>query len=295
MATQQRWDPQLVERCVDALFTAGPEVEFPAPPIYDDFAELPNPFAVLERFAESAFANVQTKMSSQAMPSSQPVTPKKGLGNASVNSLKTPTSKTGSPVPSGLPVPRTPKEKEKALVRPGTPPPPSSSSQAKAMAQPNAIPPVPVQMNSSGVLLGSNTNGQAPRFKDPMAPPAPATPPAEVKRAAPARQYPWPGHVPTDVELKGDSRSKLQPTTQRRVAAQEGFDPDFIFQQPPGELPMSVIFAKHPAVVAKFRQPRGLTGDWANDTFTVQEEEQYKKELRFQRWGPSQARRGFTY
>ncbi|KEG15477.1 putative chromosomal passenger protein [Trypanosoma grayi] len=98
----------------------------------------------------------------------------------------------------------------------------------------------------------------------------------------------WPSSVPTNASLKSTSRSKVAHLTAKRVAAQECVDPDLIFAQNPEELPLHAIFAKYPKALESLAAVRGGSGDWRNDTFTVEEENQYKRELGFVHVGPSQ-------
>lgn len=104
------------------------------------------------------------------------------------------------------------------------------------------------------------------------------------------RLYNWPISVPTDNMLKGTSRSQLQPQTEKRIAAQAEVDPDLIFRQETmTEFPLAQIFAKFPSALKVISQNRGLSGDWRNDTFSAEEEAQYKADMGFTVMGPSQA------
>lgn len=100
---------------------------------------------------------------------------------------------------------------------------------------------------------------------------------------------PWPAHAPLDSQLKSQSRSAVQPLTEKRVRAQETVDPDLIFQQNEGDFPLQTIFAAYPDALRKIRGMRGLSGDWRTDTFTAAEEAAYKKDMGFALQGPSQA------
>ena len=106
------------------------------------------------------------------------------------------------------------------------------------------------------------------------------------------RRVEWPSSVPTDNQLKGNSRTQLQPYTERRIQAQAQVDPDLIFSQDTSiEFPLTTIFARHPAALKLISQTRGLSGDWRKDTFSSDEELQYKKDMQFDPIGPSQCTR----
>ncbi|RNF06975.1 putative chromosomal passenger protein [Trypanosoma conorhini] len=122
------------------------------------------------------------------------------------------------------------------------------------------------------------------------APPNAATRQGNAPAPAQARKnrVEWPASVPTNASLKSSSRSKVAHLTARRVAAQETVDPDLIFAQNPGELPLHAIFAKFPKALDTLAAIRGASGDWRNDTFSTEEENQYKRDLGFVHVGPSQ-------
>lgn len=103
------------------------------------------------------------------------------------------------------------------------------------------------------------------------------------------RRFDWPVSIPNDTQLKGTSRSQLQPYTERRIAAQADVDPDVIFRQEVCEFPLTQIFQKYPGALKLITQARGLSGDWRNDTFTTEEEADYKAQMGFTVIGPSQA------
>ncbi|EPY35688.1 chromosomal passenger protein [Strigomonas culicis] len=98
----------------------------------------------------------------------------------------------------------------------------------------------------------------------------------------------WPSDVPINNALKTNSRSKVAHLTAARVAAQEGVDPDLIFTQNSGELPLHRIFAAFPKALRAIQATRNASGDWRADTFTEEEEQLYKKELKYTTLGPSQ-------
>lgn len=97
----------------------------------------------------------------------------------------------------------------------------------------------------------------------------------------------WPADVPTDRHLCSSSRSKVQHLTAQRVAAQERIDPDLIFKQN-SELLLHEIFARIPSALQAINEQRNASGDWRQDTFSHEEEEQYKRDCAFFYKGPSQ-------
>lgn len=124
-------------------------------------------------------------------------------------------------------------------------------------------------------------------------PPGPKTPgAAQAKKPAAAgkrEKIEWPMGVPRDDKLRSNSRSAVQHLTERRIRAQQGIDPDLIFQQDGSDFPLMKIFTAHPKALKKIHQVRGLSGDWQTDTFSAQEEDAYKADMKFEFVGPSQA------
>jgi len=104
------------------------------------------------------------------------------------------------------------------------------------------------------------------------------------------RRVPWPAHVPTDQQLVGKSRSQLQPTTVKRLMAQEHVDPDWIFAQRSDDFPITKIFGDTPEALKLARAMRDASGDWRADTFTEAEEMAYKDSMGFAPGAPSQAK-----
>ncbi|KAG5496813.1 hypothetical protein JIQ42_03647 [Leishmania sp. Namibia] len=102
----------------------------------------------------------------------------------------------------------------------------------------------------------------------------------------------WPADVPTNQLLKSNSRSKVAHLTAKRVAAQQSVDPDLIFAQNCGDLPLNVIFAPYPKALKSVSAVRNASGDWRTDTFTAEEEASYKNDLGYVHCGPSQCAYG---
>lgn len=97
----------------------------------------------------------------------------------------------------------------------------------------------------------------------------------------------WPADVPTNLMLKSKSRSAVAHLTTSRVSAQQCFDPDLVFQQPEGELPLYTIFVNFPNALKGIAAVRGNSGNWTLDMFTREEEELYKSEVGIVYKGPS--------
>lgn len=131
----------------------------------------------------------------------------------------------------------------------------------------------PTQKSSSRLPSPSRKNSASP------------VPSQAAKRA----KIEWPAHVPTNKALYSTSRSKVQHLTAQRVAAQESVDPDLIFHQNVGDLPLAQIFASCPSALKSVADSRNASGDWRHDTFTREEEAQYKSELGYKYIGPSQS------
>lgn len=137
------------------------------------------------------------------------------------------------------------------------------------------------------------TRAQTPVQKSSSRAPSPGGPksstsPLPASGGGVKRSREWPSQVPTNRSLCSSSRSKVQHLTAQRVAAQECVDPDLIFQQNPGDLPLHVIFAGYPSALKAVNATRNASGDWRHDTFTSEEEAQYKRELGYRYIGPSQ-------
>lgn len=140
----------------------------------------------------------------------------------------------------------------------------------------------PVQKNATA--CSSRAPSPSPKPSASSAVATAASPPPAQKRA----RVEWPSSVPSNKALCSSSRSKVQHLTAARVAAQENVDPDLIFQQNPGELPLHEIFASFPNSLKAIQAVRNASGDWRQDTFTAEEEGLYKKELGYRYIGPSQ-------
>ncbi|EAN97126.1 putative chromosomal passenger protein [Trypanosoma cruzi] len=137
---------------------------------------------------------------------------------------------------------------------------------------------------SAKELPSSVLDSPVPAAANAAARQANASPSAYVRR----NRVEWPSSVPSNASLKSSSRSKVAHLTAKRVAAQETVDPDLVFAQNPGELPLHAIFASFPKALDSLAAIRGASGDWRNDTFNTEEESQYKRDLGFVHLGPSQ-------
>eukprot|EP00796_Vickermania_ingenoplastis_P005433 gene5433-3918_t len=133
------------------------------------------------------------------------------------------------------------------------------------------------------------TRAQTPVQKSTSRAPSPG-PKNSASPATPGikRQREWPSNVPTNRSLISTSRSKVQHLTVQRAAAQEAVDPDLIFRQNVGDLPLHDIFSSYPNALKAVRMARTASGDWRHDTFTPEEEAQYKREVGYRYLGPSQ-------
>ncbi|CUG91056.1 protein kinase, putative [Bodo saltans] len=282
---EQEWSPTLVEDLLFRRFMKGEDItdSIPPPPQCD--------------------VNSYTKLFDQASRAMQnyvrngpPVVP---LGTQNVN----------TPAPLS---------KITAIVKPVAvatttqvfaPPPP--------LTFPASIPKTPTPKNVSAAQLQQQRTpkaGNAASMRDVVPPPAPqlisstVPPPPSPSVVVVAKRerfesgtpkgkklrIEWPSDVPTNVVLKGKSRSAMAPLTTARTKAQECFDPDFIFQQPKGELPLHTIFANFPKALKAIAAIRGSSGDWREDTFTQEEEAVYKQEVGILHVGPSQCVFGST-
>lgn len=156
-----------------------------------------------------------------------------------------------------------------------------------------ATKPVPSEptKNFSRTASPVPTQSQTP----PPAPPTSTTPPPSKSTMDSPQAYrvkrqrvEWPLNVPTNQMLKSNSRSKVAHLTAKRVAAQQGVDPDLIFMQNSGDLPLNAIFAPFPKALRSVAAVRNASGDWRADAFTVEEEDAYKSDLGYTTCGPSQ-------
>lgn len=145
----------------------------------------------------------------------------------------------------------------------------------------------------------SRTASPTPPLSQPLPPPsthASSPAPPAPKSAADSPQanrvkrprVEWPLNVPTNAMLKSNSRSKVAHLTAKRVLAQQGVDPDLIFMQNSGDLPLNAIFAPFPKALRNVAAVRNASGDWRADAFTVEEEDAYKSDLGYTTCGPSQ-------
>ncbi|CAJ1032336.1 hypothetical protein Q4I30_006146 [Leishmania utingensis] len=143
----------------------------------------------------------------------------------------------------------------------------------------------PAPPESSRSFARTATPTPAPTSRAPSVQKANTSPPPPTKKR---QRVEWPTDVPTNQMLKSNSRSKVAHLTAKRVAAQQGVDPDLIFTQNFGDLPLSVIFAPYPKALKSVSAVRNASGDWRTDAFTVEEEAAYKNDLGYVHCGPSQ-------
>lgn len=137
-----------------------------------------------------------------------------------------------------------------------------------------------VRVPSPGAVLSSSPSAVAAAAAAPLPSPKPA--PSKKIRIE------WPPGVPSNHSLHSSRRSNVQHLTAQRIAAQENIDPDLIFKQNPGDLPLHQIFAQFPTALATISENRNASGDWCHDTFSQEEEEQYKRDGAYYYKGPSQ-------
>lgn len=189
---------------------------------------------------------------------------------------------------------------QKVGVQPKTPPPLQSKVPPQFLPPPPLAPLAPAITTTatSAQVVSSGNAGSSM-----MPPPAPGSPMSAIvkrERLNPEGQMvspkgfskrsriEWPSDVPTNAMLKSKSRSAVAHLTTDRVRAQQTFDPDLIFAQPTSELPLTQIFAEHPKALKSISAIRGLSGDWNDDTFSLEEEMEYKAGAGYQILGPSQ-------
>ena len=291
-ASYDRWTPQTVQELIFRQFVNHEDVSTLLPPQptmpnpADFTCHLDDTLSAMYKFCQQgpivqqlssrhAFGGVSNNASSTA------VTPNgKGQISNNVNSTKGGLSAQNASVAnvttSNARTPRTPKD--------------SNLQRSKAMVS-NVV--LPSQQNQP---LNDQCDKENAYYSGHS---RPATPDHINKKRA-RQEIHWPVDVPNDDQLKPPPaptdgskqpsvRSMLQPLVEQRIKAQDGVDPDFIFRQTPGEFPIMDIFKAYPAALRKINTVRGLSGDWRNDTFTVDDERRYKQAMRYHRTGPSQA------
>lgn len=215
-------------------------------------------------------------IAASSAPKSAPMTPVKSqpqyappppMSNGSSQPPKTPLAKAGSAPDKAAVVPKTPKSSNinsATIMRDAVPPP-------VAQQQLGSMPPPPSP--SSFLAKRDRLEGGTPK-------------------GGKRNRIEWPAEVPTNVMLKSKSRSAVAHLTSERVRAQQCFDPDLVFQQPKGELPLHTIFANFPKALKAIAAIRGSSGDWHDDAFTLEEEVAYKKDVGVVYVGPSQCTYG---
>lgn len=282
MSAAPQWTPQLVENLLVREFIKGERIDADLPPapaapsaahgFYVDSSDSMRFLSKYVRLGPSAVTAVQPSQSQNQFGSaSKPSTPHKTNHHGAFapssqqnqNPSRTPKANAAGAAPAAAPAgalpPRTPKAKE--MPPPTTPNPNTPTNAARTGA--HIGPP------------GSNVDALArkkPRFE-------------------------WPRNIPTNAMLRTDKPKDVRAQRELRIVAQAGVDFDLVFRQQPGAMPMEQIFQAFPKAVAKLKAERGFSGDWRNDTFTAEEESQYKRDIgiipRFA--GPSQAARPGTY
>jgi hypothetical protein len=284
--TQQEWSPVLVEDLLFRRFMKNEDISAlipPTPPCDVD--------GYLQLFDQTS------KSMSQYVRNGPPVAP---FSSHNPN-VQQPTFQKSNPV--------TP---HKGNFQQYTPPPPLSTAGAKTpMAKSAVSAPFPSEQPAQKPVATLKTptvaSSSSNMMRDAVPPPAPQTlssmPPPPSPSAVLAKRdrleagtpkggkkvrIDWPADVPTNVVLKSKSRSAVAHLTTARVRAQQCFDPDMVFQQPKGELPLHTIFANFPQALKLIAAVRGTSGDWRDDTFTPEEETIYKKEVGIVYFGPSQ-------
>lgn len=159
---------------------------------------------------------------------------------------------------------------------------------------PNAKPPLSANRNAN-ILNGAPTatqTGPATKPKEPSPTTAPVARPAplvgDVSKKRRREKIEWPQSVPVDAALKSKSRTAVEHLTEARCAAQSCVDPDLFFAQPPGEFPVMQVFGRFPEIKKMVSEIRTLSGDWLKDTFSAEEEREYKAAMGLTVIGPSQ-------
>lgn len=144
---------------------------------------------------------------------------------------------------------------------------------------------------------GPRAPGETPKYPAHARSPTPkgALTSNTIQKSAPSPRQPsakrqrveWPSDVPVNAALK----NKAANLTSARVMAQSDVDPDLIFQQNAGDLPLETIFANYKNALKSVSAVRNASGNWTTDTFSASEEILYKEESGFRHVGPSQCRK----
>jgi hypothetical protein len=283
---QQEWSPTLVEDLLFRRFMKGEDITDSIPPTPQcDINAYTTLFDQASRSMQQYVRN-----GPPVVPLSTHNTNIPALAMKTVPAMKSVAPVTFAPPPplttvTQVAAPKTPMAKSVnvaqtalSLVQQRTP----KAGNASNMRE--NVPPPPTQLMSSSV---------AP-------PPSPSAILAKRERLEAATpkgkkvRIEWPTDVPTNVMLKSKSRSAVAHLTTARTKAQQCFDPDLVFQQPKGELPLHTIFANFPKALKAIAAIRGSSGDWREDTFTQEEESAYKQEVGILHVGPSQCVFGST-
>jgi hypothetical protein len=269
------WTPQLVENLLFRQYLKGEDVSGSIPPTPQP-SEINDLMSQYEGSAKMMLAFLKHSTPAGGGPALPPG----------------PTALVSSTKPLGAP------PAMRALT-PKSSPPPVSAHKPGAVVVPSAAVLNALNAVTSSVAAAGGVPPRTPKSKSPT--PAPDSPvpkrdrvPGEVssgstpKNKAKKIRVEWPLTVPTNAQLKADKRSAVAHLTTARVKAQDGVDPDLLFAQPLGEFPLQSVFFKFPEALKSIAASRGLSGDWRNDTFTAEEEAQYKRDMMFVHLGPSQ-------
>lgn len=293
-ATYDHWTPQLVQELLYRQFVNHEDVSSILPPQ----PKAPNAAEFTSQLDDTLSS--MYKFCNQG-PVMQQVSSRQAFGGASsANNNVSSTAVT----PNGKPhVTNTVNPAKGGLVAQNTSAANTSNNKTPRTPKDNSLQRIKAQMtNNSGFPQAQQPPGDHNNDKENSyysGHSRPATP-NHINKKRSRQEFQWPAGLPTDDQLKPPPpptdgskqpsvRSMLQPLVEQRIRAQDGVDPDFIFRQTPGEFPIMDIFKAYPSALRKINTVRGLSGDWRNDTFTVEDERRYKQAMRFNRIGPSQA------
>ena len=274
------WSPQLVENLLFRQYMKGEDVSGSIPPTPQP-TEISDFMAQYEASAKMMLAFVKHVPGSALAPTSSNVIA--AASSKPIGSQPAQRAAGAANTAPSTPVPKTPVNKQQGGSNVDV-----KSMQAAALV--NAVNAVAAAAAGANGALPPRT----PKAKSDSPAPKRERPNGEVsanstpKNKAKKTRVEWPLTVPTNAQLKADKRSAVAHLTTARVKAQDGVDPDLLFAQPLGEFPLQSVFFKYPEAMKSIAAARGLSGDWRNDTFTIEEEDLYKREMVFAHRGPSQ-------